>query len=478
VEQRVKPIADVPLIVDLDGTLIKVDSLHEAFVQLCSKKPLSAFRAMLMLIRGRAEFKSAVADHVLPDVATIPLNEAVLEIIRQAKAEGRKVYLASAADRRFVEAIANSIGAFDGIFGSQDGVNLKGKAKADCLINAYGRRGFDYLGNDTSDLPVWHAARRAMVVGAPSRLVKRLGAELPGSIVVAKHHRTVGAYLLALRPHQWLKNILLALPAIAAHDFSVGKAIVVLAAFMSFSLAASVVYLINDMLDLPHDRAHSEKRHRSLAAGAVPLSHAVVLTGLLSMLAIGLALTLPPIFGVILIAYFGFSMSYSLYLKRKLMIDVIALAALYGIRVMAGSAATSTVLSHWLIGFCFFMFLSLALVKRLSEVMAVAQSSVDNIKGRGYRREDLQVIIALTAASGFAAILVFALYITSPEVRALYRSPELLWGICIVLVYWLGRAYLLAGRGTMHQDPVIFAATDRASLLAGVMVALVFLVAL
>jgi 4-hydroxybenzoate polyprenyltransferase len=476
-DERTKA-ASIPLVVDLDGTLIKIDTLHEALVQLISQKPIQSLRALLMLLHGRAAFKAAIADHVLPDVGTVPVDEAVFEAIKQARKEGRKVYLATAADRRFAEAIADSIGEFDGVFASADGINLKGKAKADRLVAAFGAHGFDYIGNDAADIPAWRVARVALVSGAPLRLMQRLNRELPAAIALGTRKLTIGPYLLALRPHQWLKNGLVALPAIAAHDFSISGLVTVLIAFASFSLGASSIYLVNDMLDLPYDRAHPEKRYRSLAAGQVPLSHAVSISGLVAALSIALALMLPSAFMAVLIAYFGLSMSYSLYLKRKLMMDVVALAALYGIRVLAGGAATGIVLSHWLVGFCFFIFLSLALVKRTAEMMALAPTSVDNIKGRGYRSVDRQTIIALTAASGFVAVLVFALYINSVEVTALYRNPELLWGICIILVYWLGRVYFLTGRGEMLQDPVLFAATDRISLLAGVLVLALLLVAL
>jgi 4-hydroxybenzoate polyprenyltransferase len=271
---------------------------------------------------------------------------------------------------------------------------------------------------------------------------------------------------------------LLALPTLAAHDFSVGGLITVAIAIASFSLGASSVYLVNDMLDLPHDRAHPEKRRRSIAAGLVPINEALLLLGVVGSLSVGLALLLPLAFMAVLLTYFALSMGYALYLKRKLMIDVVALGALYGIRVVAGSVATGVVLSHWLVGFCFFIFLSLAMVKRTAEMVAQGTETVGKIKGRGYRSEDLSTITALTAASGFVAVLVLALYTNSPEVKALYRHPELLWGISMILVYWLGRVCFLTGRGEMEQDPVLFAATDRISLMSGALIALIFLVAL
>jgi 4-hydroxybenzoate polyprenyltransferase len=253
----------------------------------------------------------------------------------------------------------------------------------------------------------------------------------------------------------------------------------VIAAFASFSLGASSAYLINDMLDLPHDRAHVEKRHRPLAAGVLPLSHALAMCLTTAISSVTLAmLMLPWSFLVVLTAYFGLTGTYAFYLKRKLMIDVVALAALYGLRVLAGGAATGIVLSQWLVGFCFFIFLCLALVKRTSEMIALPEDNFEKIKGRGYRRTDLPTITALTAASGFVAVLVLALYIASPDVKALYSRPELLWGICVVLVYWLGRAIFLTGRGEMRQDPVVFAAMDKVSLMAGGVVVAVFLAAL
>ncbi len=467
--RRAETTADVPLVVDMDGTLIKVDSLHEAFVQLSAQKPLYALRAVLRLRQGRAAFKAAIADHVRLDAGTMPVEESVLEAVKQARGKGRKVYLATAADRRFAEVIANSIAEFDGIFASENGINLKGQTKADCIIAAFGMHGFDYIGNDAADIPVWRAARTALISGATPRLLQELRAEIPALVTLNLRQPTIGAYIRALRPDHWLKNVLVALPSIATHDFSINGLRAVLIAFASFSLAASSVYLVNDMLDLPYDRTHPEKRHRSLAAGLVPLSHAVGLLGLVTALSAALALLLPWPFMLVLIAYFGLAMSYSLYLKRKPLVDVVALTGLYGSRVLAGCAATGIALSPWLVGFCFFIFLSLALVKRKAEITAVPGTGIS---------EDLRNIPTLAAACGVLAVLVLALYINSPEVGVLYRNPKLLWGACIILVYWLGRIYLLTGRGEMRQDPVVFAGTDWVSLAVGVLIVAVFLAAL
>ena len=279
------------------------------------------------------------------------------------------------------------------------------------------------------------------------------------------------ANLAVLRPHQWLKNILVALPVIALHRFNPYQVIGVALAFMSFSLAASAIYLVNDVLDLDYDRAHPTKCHRPIAAGKFPINHALFIAAVLAIGAFDVAVSLPVGFMLTLAGYLALAMVYSLYFKHQLMADVIVLAMLYGVRVVAGALATGISLSHWLIGFCFFLFLCLALVKRVTE-------NSGHMPGRAYIMPDLHTMTSLMIASGFTAVLTLALYINSPDVMPLYRHPQYLWGICILLVYWLGRTFLLTARGKMHDDPVIFVATDRVSLLTGALAAVIFLVAL
>jgi 4-hydroxybenzoate polyprenyltransferase len=470
--------SSIPLVVDLDGTLIKGDTLQDTFVQFALKNPLTALRTLLSLKEGRAAFKERLATHVLPDPETALLDEEVLKTIERAKEDGRKIYLATAAHQRFAEVIADSIGKFDGIFASDNVTNLKGEVKAERLVHRFGIKGFDYVGNDAADVPVWHAARTALIAGASSSLIKKLKHDLPASVVLSSRGHSAVALLRAMRPLQWLKNGLLVLPVVAGHSFDISTFVLVLIALVSFSLGASSVYLINDIIDLPHDRAHSEKRHRPIASGEITLYQSAILSLSLGAASISLALILPLLFLLTLTGYFFLAMSYSSYLKRKLMIDVVTLAVLYGIRVIAGGAATGIVLSHWLVAFCFFIFLSLALMKRAAELLSLSGTLGDALKGRNYRRADIPILHALTAAAGFVAILVLTLYINSAEVRLLYTRPDLLWGACIVLLYWLGRAFLLTGRGEMRQDPVVFAATDRVSLQAAILIGVIFLAAL
>ncbi len=262
----------------------------------------------------------------------------------------------------------------------------------------------------------------------------------------------------ALRPHQWVKNTLVALPAVALHRFD---PIPIAFAFVSLSMAASACYLCNDVADIAADRKHPRKRKRVIASGAMPAPFALWLAGALLIPSIGLAVALGRGFALALGLYLLLAGLYGLYLKRVMMLDVIVLAMLYGLRVVAGAEATQIALSHWLVGFCLFLFLCLALVKRIADM-----------HGRPYRADDAQALTSLMAASGFAAVTMLELYIN--DAPALYMYPELLWGICILLTYWLMRICLIAARGKMHDDPVVFALTDRPSWVVGILTAAIF----
>ncbi len=433
-DDRVMASVDVPLVIDLEGALLKSDVFHEALVHVITRQPLQAAQALLMLTKGFAAFKGWVTDLLLPHTRMVPINEAVREVMRQARRDGRKVYLATRADKRVARMVAEEMGDFDGVFASDDGTGLVGKSRACCLVDALGAHGFDYIGNASVDVPVWRVARSAMIAGATSGAVERLRRDVPSAINLDRRASIPQSCVVSLRPHQWIKNILVALPAIAGHDLSLGTLLATLLAFASFSLGASGMYLINDALDVHNDRAHSTKRHRPLAAGLLSFSHVAILCSGSLIVSIALASVLPSAFAAVLIGYFGLTLSYSLYLKRKLMVDVVTLAALYGVRVVAGGVATGIALSHWLVGFCFFIFLSLALMKRATEVQRQPESSVEKIMGRGYRREDLAIMNALLCASGFVGVLILALYINSPDVKLLYARPDLLWGMSLPML--------------------------------------------
>lgn len=461
------------LVVDMDGTLVRTDTLHEALFAMASASPLAPLSLIGPLRAGKAAFKKAMADRTVIDPAALPVNEEVAEMVRAARAEGRRTALVSAADHRQVTAVADALGIFDEAHGTGgEGVgtdNLAGEAKARFLAARYGEKGFDYVGDSRADAPVWAAARRAVTVGASGTLRAAAEAANPEASHLAP--RPEGAararpYLKAMRPHQWSKNVLIFMPVFAAH--ALDRWPEALAAFLAFCLTASSVYLINDLMDLAADRAHPRKRTRPFASGAVPLAHGVLLAPglILAAILISVAFT-PPLFLGALALYYVVTFAYSLWLKRKLILDVCTLAGLYTMRLLAGAAAASVPLSPWILAFSMFIFLGLAAVKRQAELSDQERSGKRQVAGRAYQVDDLPIIRALALSAGQAAVLVFALYINSDAVTALYARPEALWLICPLLLYWTARMVMVTHRGWMTDDPIVFAARDRISIAVG-----------
>lgn len=459
---------DPVLVVDMDGTLSRTDTLHEAVFAFVSASPWRAPALVGWLGLGKAGFKTRLADECLADAGRLPLNEAVLDLVRAARAEGRRTALVSAADQRQAQALAARLGLFDEVHGTtKGGVNLSGAAKAAFLTDRYGEKGFDYVGDSRADLPVWRSARRAITVGAPPPLraaAERCGGETAHLDPPREGRARLAPYLRALRPHQWLKNALIFMPMLAAHDFSAAGA--ALAAFVAFSLTASSVYLINDLLDLSADRAHPRKRLRPFASAEVPLIHGVALAGLLVLAALLISLLFTPLlFLGALLLYYVATFAYSLVLKRKLIIDVWTLGGLYTLRILAGAAATGVPLSPWMLGFSMFLFLSLAAVKRQAELTDQIRGNKAQSAGRAYHVDDLPILRSIALSAGYAAVVVFALYISGPKVSALYSRPEALWLVCPLLLYWVSRMVMVTHRGDMTDDPIIYAARDRVSLI-------------
>jgi 4-hydroxybenzoate polyprenyltransferase/phosphoserine phosphatase len=475
-DQAVAPLADErPLVVDLDGTLLRTDLLVESCFALLSAAPLRLPAVLAALAHGRAAFKARVAAEVTLDLPRLPFNEDLLSLLRAERARGRRIFLASAADARYVRAVAEELGLFDGVFASDGVANLKGAAKAQALCAAFGRGGFDYAGNSDADLDVWAVAGGVLAVNVSPTLLRTVQRRFPDARVITPKKLAARHYVQALRPHQWLKNLLLLVPGFAAHRFDATMVVACALAFASFSLCASSVYLLNDLLDLRHDRQHRSKRHRPFAAGHVDMLHGVAMGAatLAGAVAIGLLLPLP--FLGVLAVYAGLTLAYSVALKRQPILDVITLAGLYGIRIVAGGAAVAVALSPWLLAFSVFFFLCLALVKRSTELIdRLGRGSADP-PGRGYRLTDLAVLQTMASASGYVAVLVFILYINSPAVAGLYGDTERLWAIPGILLYWISRVLILTHRGEMHDDPVVFAARDRTSLVCAGLIAVVVL---
>lgn len=451
--------------VDVDGSLIRTDILHESCMELFAAQPLRLVRLPAWLADGKAALKAALADAVPIDVALLPLNGALVDFLRGEKDRGRRIVLASASHRRPIQALADHLGFVDAVFATEADVNLSGDAKAQRLVEQFGEGGFDYIGNGMADVAVWRRARHVFAVDPPVRLERRLLAQHPDAVIMRNRTRRARDYLLALRPHQWAKNTLLFLPMLAAHAINLENLLRLLPAFAAYCLVASAVYLLNDLIDLPRDRDHHSKRNRPLARGAIPILHAVLLCPLLLMAGLACAVTVSTPFLILIVAYFLLTTAYSLYLKRQALIDAMTLAGLYTLRVFAGGVVLSLPLSPWMLAFCLFLFLSLALVKRYTELDARMQKSKAALPGRGYLLEDMPLIQALAAASGYAAVVVLTLYINAPVVSRLYPHPEGLWLICLLLFYWISRVLLLAHRGQLHDDPVVFALKDPSSLI-------------
>jgi 4-hydroxybenzoate polyprenyltransferase/phosphoserine phosphatase len=462
----------IPLVVDLDGTLIRADLLIESFFALLASSPLAALRSLGALRSGKAALKARIADEAILDLHTLPFNETVLDFIRAEKAKGRKIYLASASDQRYLVSLAEHLGLFDGVFGSEPGRNLAGAAKAELLVKEFGRGGFDYAGNADVDLAVWEHARNVVVVNAASGLIAKVHKRFADREVVSLTPRSVSIrhYVKALRAHQWLKNVLVFVPSLAAHHFDLAGLATGVLAFLGFNLCASSVYLLNDMVDLRSDRLHHSKRRRPFASGAVPLHHGLVLQPLLLLGAAGIASALPWRYAVVMAGYYVMTLGYSFYLKRRAIMDVVTLACLYGVRLVAGSAAAAVPLSPWLVAFSIFLFFSLALVKRITELLENIRRNKEDPAGRGYQRTDVPILEAMAAASAYMAVVVMALYVNSPAVTELYRTPHSLWAICVAILIWVSRVLLMTHRGQMHDDPLVFAAKDRFSLATGLIV--------
>jgi 4-hydroxybenzoate polyprenyltransferase/phosphoserine phosphatase len=457
----------VPLVVDVDGTLIKTDLLYETAMQFVALNPFQTPRLLGWLSRGKPALKLELARAVELDVDALPLRAETLAAITTAQQQGRAVYLASASDSGLVERLATRIGGITGVFGTTRAVNLAGANKANALIEAFGVNGFDYIGDRPVDFPVWAKARQAIAVCHSRGFAKSVQHNFPNAEVIA-HSRVDPQHLIrAMRPHQWAKNVLLFLPLVSGHNFAIAPIAATVLAFVCFCMAASSAYILNDLLDLSADRVHHRKKRRPFAAGDVPIQYGVLLGAMLFVGAGALSTLLPLNFIALLALYVVATVTYSLVLKRKLFIDVITLGGLYTIRVMAGLEAAGGAQSQWLLMICLFLFMSLATVKRCSELVLQQKAGKSVTVGRGYRIGDLPVMLALGAAAGYATSMILALYIASPEVTRLYANVSILWLIQPLFLYWISRILILSNRGELHEDPVIFACTDRVSLLTG-----------
>jgi 4-hydroxybenzoate polyprenyltransferase len=467
-----------PLCVDLDGTLVRTDLLLESLVLLIKRNPLYLFLVPFWLLRGKAALKAEIAARVTLNPAALPYDREFVGWLQSQRAAGRSLWLCTAANQRLADGVASHLGLFEGVLASDESVNLAGTAKAAQLVDRFGERGFDYCGNERRDLAIWRRARGAVVVNGGSKLEQEAAGLSQVVRTFPARTRPLRAIIKALRPHQWAKNVLIVVPLLAAHRVSEpGSILAGLLAFAAFCACASSVYLINDLLDLEADRAHPRKSKRPFAAGDLSLLAGLVLAPCLLAVAVGIAAFLPAKFWLVLGTYYVLTCAYSFVLKGKVLVDALALAGLYTLRIIAGSAAVAVPLSFWLLLFSVFLFLSLAFVKRFAELESLRRQQRLRAVGRGYHVEDLPLLQSLGTAAGYLSVLVLALYINSPDIEALYSRPKLIWTLCVLMLYWVSRVWMTAQRGLMHDDPVVFALKDRQSIAIGVLAAITVLLA-
>ncbi|HTW79282.1 MAG TPA: UbiA family prenyltransferase [Terracidiphilus sp.] len=468
-----------PLCVDLDGALVKSDTLIDSLLVLARTRPHLVPALFARVLHGKAAFKAFVTDNVTLDVQHLPYNRKLLQYLNGQRSEGRPVYLATGADVRIARRVAEHLGIFADVLGSDGATNLTGTRKLAGLRSRLGTTEFDYIGNDTPDLPLLAASAEPMVANPSRRLRARLRSRrITPARIFEERNRLLGSALKAVRPYQWTKNLLIFLPLLLAHIVAAAQSIAALVAFACFSLTASATYIVNDLLDIDDDRRHPKKRMRPFASGDLDVVTGLTIVAAFLALAFAGARFLPAAFFGWLVFYLATTFAYSALLKRYALIDVLVLSGLYTLRLLAGAAATHTHISPWLAGFSVFLFLSLAIVKRFAELENLSTPGATPRNGRGYLLTDLNQLRAFGTASAFAAVVVFTNYISSSEVVMLYHHPQRLWIIMPFMILWLCRVWLLASRGLLNEDPIVFALTDKQSLLIGAAIIAVVLLAI
>ena len=468
-----------PLCVDLDGTLVKSDTLVDSLLVLARAHPALLFALPGQLLHSKAAFKAFVTSHIALDVAHLPYNRKLVQFLHEENARGRAIYLVTGANVGLAQRVAVHFGIFTGVFASDGAVNLTGTTKLDRMRSLLGDCDYDYIGNGAPDLPLLARAAEPMVANPSLRL--RLGLRMKGihpARTFTERARPLWLALMALRPHQWTKNLLIFLPLLLAHVVALNRLLDAWLAFCCFSLTASSAYIVNDLLDIENDRRHARKRERPFATGDLSAFAGLCIVVISLFLAFWGARLLPVAFSGWLILYLATTLAYSWYLKRFALVDVLLLSGLYTLRLLAGSAATRSHISPWLAGFAVFLFFSLAIVKRFAELENLRASGLPPRNGRGYLVADIDQLRSFGTASAFAAVMIFAIYISSTDIMKLYRHPQLLWLIMPFMILWLCRVWLLASRGELSEDPLVFALTDRMSLAIGAAIAVIALLAI
>lgn len=485
---------DPVLCVDLDGTLVKSDTLYDSALAVARHHPAALLKLPGWLLQGKAALKRYLANTIELDVTHLPYNRELLQYLEQQRATGRPIYLATAADADTANRIAAHLGLFTGVLASDGTLNLAGKNKLAAFQSRFGNN-FSYIGNAMPDLLLLQHSREPMVANPTPGLRAALRkARITPVRTFDERVPPLKAWLKAIRLHQWSKNILIFLPLLLAHVWVPGLIAAAVVAFFSFGLCASATYIVNDLLDLEADRHHPRKRLRPFASGDLSALSGIVVVALFLIASLTLAISIPRVIGALspealplikphyfllwLGIYLVTTLAYSLRLKRSVLVDVIVLSGLYTIRIIAGSAASGVAISTWLGGFSIFFFLSLALGKRFAELESLRERGGVSAGGRGYHITDIEQLRTFGSASGFASVVVLTLYISNLDAAQLYQHTRRLWLLVPVLLLWIMRLWLQASRGQLNEDPVVYAITDRRSLLLGVLVVLIVISAL
>jgi len=449
--------------VDLDGTLTPTDTLVESLIKVLKQSPLNLLHFPLWLLKGRAGFKEAIASHAGVNAEYLPYHEPLLDYLREEKAKGRQIVLATAAHQSIADGVSKHLGLFDKVLATQAGFNLKGKAKLQAIQESVGEV-FVYAGDSQADLLIWRAAKAAILVGVAPHTAEAVRRDVPIERDFPRESVDLAIWIRALRVHQWMKNLLLFVPLLTAFSFlEIGKLATMTVAFLSYSFAASATYIVNDLWDLENDRLHPRKCMRPFAIARLPLLHGLSVAGGALALALIMAFAVSNGFVFMIVLYLVLTSAYSWALKEYVLIDVLMLSLLYTLRILAGSVAAGIATSSWLLAFSVFMFLSLALVKRCAELVSLEKSGTVITRGRDYRVSDLLVLWPLGVGAALSAVVVFGLFISAPETQERYATPQLLWLVAIGMIYWLGRLWVMTSRGEMHDDPVVYAIKDHGS---------------
>ena len=464
--------------VDLDGTLTFTDTLHESVLLLIRNRPYLLLFLPFWLLKGIAHIKQKIAENSELDVRKLPFNQPLINWLKKEKLNGKKIILSTAANKKIASAIVKHFDLFDEFIASDSKTNLKGAHKRDALQDRYGVGGYSYAGNSIEDLEVWVGASDAIIVNASDKVLKK-ASKLTSVVQVFRSDKAgIAAWVRAFRIHQWLKNLLLLVPLIAAHQIGNIQSLGLIAiAFLSFSVCASSVYIVNDLLDLESDRSHPRKKLRPFASAKLPILHGAFAAPLLVATSFMIGASVGTDFVVVLLVYFALTLTYSFGLKRLVLVDCLALAALYTLRLVAGAVAVAVPLSFWLLAFSIFIFLSLALAKRYAELLVQSREGKTSAHGRGYLVSDTPLVLALGVSSGYISTLVIALYLHSENVMSMYAEPSAIWLLIPVMLFWVGWVWLTAFRGEMHDDPIVFAAKDKTSLSVAAITAVVFIYA-